>query len=64
MCTYVVTYRVIGECNIVVEASNASDAIKIADRKMLEKDFNDLDCVEDYNPKYIEDKNGKKVEEY
>ena len=27
MCTYVVTYRVIGECNVVVEASNASDAI-------------------------------------
>ena len=64
MCTYVVTYRVIGECNIVVEASNVSDAIQIADRKMLEKDFNDLDCVEDYNPKYIEDQNGKKVEEY
>ena len=28
MCTYVVTYRVIGECNVVVEASNASDAIQ------------------------------------
>lgn len=64
MCKYVVTYRVIGECNIEVDASNTIEAVKKADSKMFEKDFNDLDGVEDYNPKYIEDEFGKRVEEY
>lgn len=64
MCKYVVTYRVIGECNVVVDAQNAFEAVRLADSKMFEKDFNDLDEIEDYNPKYIEDENGKRVEEY
>ena len=64
MCKYVVTYRVIGECNVEVDAPDTSEAVRLADSKMFEKDFNDLDEIEDYNPKYIEDENGKRVEEY
>ena len=64
MCKYVVTYRVIGECNIVVDAPDTFEAVRLTDSKMFEKDFNDLDEIEDYNPKYIEDENGKRVEEY
>lgn len=64
MCKYVVTYRVIGECNIEVDASDTIEAVKKADSKMFEKDFNDLDEIEDFNPKYIENEFGKRVEEY
>ena len=64
MCKYVVTYRVIGECNIEVDASDTIEAIRKADSKMFEKDFNDLDEIEDFNPKYIENEFGKRVEEY
>ena len=64
MCKYVVTYRVIGECNVVVDAPDTLEAVRLADSKMFEKDFNDLDEIEDYNPKYIEDENGRRVEEY
>lgn len=53
MCKYVVTYRVIGECNIEVDAPNKSEAVRMADNKMIEKEFDDLDEVEDFNPKYI-----------
>ena len=54
MCKYVVTYRVVGECNIEVDASDRFEAVRLADNKMIEKEFGDLDEVEDYNPKYIE----------
>ena len=64
MCKYVVTYRVIGECNVEVDASDTIEAVRKADRKMLEMDFNDLDEIEDFNPKYIENEFGKRVEEY
>jgi len=64
VCKYVVTYRVIGECNIEVDASDTIEAVRKADSKMLERDFNDLDEIEDFNPKYIENEFGKRVEEY
>ena len=64
MCKYVVTYRVIGECNITVDAADAMEAVRIADSKIMEKDFHDLDEVEDYNPKYVEDEHGRRVDEY
>lgn len=64
MCKYIVTYRVIGECNVEVDADDTIEAVKKADSKMLERDFNDLDEIEDFNPKYIENEFGKRVEEY
>ena len=65
MCKYVVKYRVIGECLIEVDADDKFEAIKKADNKMCEKDFCDLNEVEDFNPVYIEEAvSNKKVAEF
>jgi hypothetical protein len=64
MKEYWVKYLVTGECIIQVQANDPDEAKEKADKIIYDKEFGDIDEVEDIEAKYIEDENGDKVEEY